>query len=53
MDPNGLGPDEETVLGLVDGQRNVEELVEASGLSMLDAFRAMCELAERGLLVLR
>lgn len=53
VDRDAMSQDEETILALVDGRRSVEEVVEASGLSMLDAFRAMCELAERGLLVLR
>jgi hypothetical protein len=34
-------------------ERTVEEIVEASGLSMLDALRTICQLAERGVLALR
>jgi hypothetical protein len=47
------GPAQRAILELVDGARTVEEIVDASGLSMLDAFRALCQLAERDVLTLR
>ena len=48
-----VGRDQQIVLELVDGKRTIEEILEASGLSILDAFRTICQLAERGVLVLR
>ena len=47
-----LGGRELTLLGAIDGRRNVEEVIQASGMHMLDAFRALCEVAEKGLVVL-
>jgi len=47
-----LGGRELTLLGAIDGRRNVEEVIQASGMHMLDAFRALCEAAEKGLVVL-
>jgi hypothetical protein len=47
-----VGQDQRTILELVDGERTLEEIVEASGLSMLDAFRTICQLAERGVFAL-
>lgn len=36
------------VFSLVDGQRTLEDVLEASDLSMLDALRVVCELVEEG-----
>jgi hypothetical protein len=47
-----LGSRELALLHVIDGRRNVEEVVEASGMEMIDAFRALCEMAEKGLVVL-
>ncbi len=52
MDGVVLGADELTLLAVIDGHRTVEEILDASGLLMIDAFRALCEMAEKGLVVL-
>jgi hypothetical protein len=41
------------LLGIIDGERTIEDVLDASGMSMIDGLRAICELAERGLVVLR
>jgi hypothetical protein len=47
-----LGVQELALLQVIDGRRNVEEVLDASGMQMIDAFRALCEMAEKGLVVL-
>ena len=52
LDGVSLAANELTLLEAIDGRRTLEEVLVASGLLMVDAFRALCELAEKGLVVL-
>jgi hypothetical protein len=42
-----LGYREELLLSLVDGKASLPEVIDGSGLEMLDALRALCELIEK------
>lgn len=49
----GLSPDAVLLLTSVDGQLALESLLEACGVPMLDAIRALCDLLDRRVITLR
>jgi hypothetical protein len=41
------------LLGCIDGETALQEVIDASGLDLLDALRALCELIEKSVVSLR
>jgi hypothetical protein len=49
----GLDPKEGLVFDLIDGASCIEDVFEASGLTLVDALRSLCSLAQKGVMALR
>jgi len=47
-----LGYREELLLSFIDGNARLADVIEDSGLEMLDALRALCELLEKDIITL-
>jgi len=49
----GLAPDAVLLLTVVDGRASLEQVLEASGMPLLDALRALCVLLDERVVALR
>ncbi len=48
-----LGHREEYLLGFIDGHATLEEVIRSTGMSMLEALRALCGLLDKRVIALR